>query len=138
VSEGADWLDQARRLVAGLGQTWTEAWTEVRDEAGVGEGGHVPGGDCHWCPVCQLAAVARRPEVTAALADVLTTAAAALRAVAEEAPDAAPGARAGTGPGSRSGSAAGAAAGTDAGADAGADAAEVRPPAAPVQHIEIG
>ena len=124
MSEGADWLDQARRLVAGLGQTWTEAWTEVRDEAGVGEGGHVPGGDCHWCPVCQLAAVARRPEVTAALADVLTTAAAALRAVAEEAPDAAPEARAG--------------AESAAGADAGADAAEVRPPAAPVQHIEIG
>ena len=124
MSEGADWLDQARRLVAGLGQTWTEAWTEVADEAGVGEGGHVPGGDCHWCPVCQLAAVARRPEVTAALADVLTTAAAALRAVAEEAPDAAPEARTG--------------AESAAGADAGADAAEVRPPAAPVQHIEIG
>jgi hypothetical protein len=106
VSEGTDWLDQARRLVAGLGQTWTEAWAEVRTEAreegGTGQGGHVPGGDCRWCPVCQMAVVARRPEVTAALADVLTTAAAALRSVAEAPADAAPGPRAGSdaGPGS--------------------------------------
>ncbi|MBM7804842.1 hypothetical protein JOD57_000679 [Geodermatophilus bullaregiensis] len=91
MSEGTDWLDQARRVVAGLGQTWSEAWTEVREQAGDpgGAAGHVPGGDCRWCPVCQLAAVARRPEVSAALADALTTAAAALRAVADEAPRAA-------------------------------------------------
>ena len=42
--------------------------------------------DCRWCPVCQAAAVVRgeRPEVTAALADVLTTAATALRTFAAE------------------------------------------------------
>ncbi|MGR7028034.1 hypothetical protein [Geodermatophilus sp. URMC 62] len=128
MSEGTDWLDQARRLVAGLGQTWTEAWAEVRTEAregsGAGQGGHVPGGDCRWCPVCQLAVVARRPEVSAALADVLTTAAAALRAVADAEPDPGPGAP--TGP--------------DAGQDRGpgADTPAAAPPAAPVQHIEIG
>ncbi|MEX5719731.1 hypothetical protein [Geodermatophilus maliterrae] len=118
MSEGADWLDQARRVVAGLGQTWSEAWTEVRDQAG-GEGGagdHVPGGDCRWCPVCQLAAVARRPEVAAALADALTTAAAALRAVADETPPVADPAAPGP-------------------AD---DGAAPAPAPAPVQHIEIG
>jgi hypothetical protein len=126
VDEGADWLDQARRLVAGLGQTWTEAWaevrTEVREGSGAAEGGHVPGGDCRWCPVCQLAVVARRPEVTAALADVLTTAAAALRSVADAEPDTGPGARAEP----------------DAAPDADAGTAATPPPAAPVQHIEIG
>ena len=122
MSEGAEWLDQARRLVAGLGQTWTEAWAQVQNEVGeergAGEGGHVPGGDCRWCPVCQLAVVARRPEVTAALADVLTTAAAALRSVAEAAPDEAPA--------------------PQADPDAGPDADAAPPPAARVQHIEIG
>jgi hypothetical protein len=49
--------------------------------------GEVAGsGDCRWCPLCQAAAVLRgeRPEVTAALADILTTASAALRALAEQ------------------------------------------------------
>ena len=80
MSEGADWLDQARRLVTGLGQAWAEsgaggAW----DDAG---GAHVPGGDCQWCPLCRAAAVARRPEVSEALAELLTSAAVALRTVA--------------------------------------------------------
>ncbi len=130
VDGGADWLDQARRLVAGLGQTWTEAWaevrTEVREDTGAAEGGHVPGGDCRWCPVCQLAVVARRPEVTAALADVLTTAAAALRSVADADADA--DAEPDTGPGARA----------EPDAAPGADAAATPPPATPVQHIEIG
>ncbi len=43
--------------------------------------------DCRWCPVCQVAAVVRgeRPEVTDALADVLTAAAEALRNLSEAA-----------------------------------------------------
>ena len=43
-------------------------------------------GDCTWCPVCQVAAVVRgeRPEVTAALADLLGTAAVALREFASD------------------------------------------------------
>ena len=43
--------------------------------------------DCRWCPLCQAAAVVRgeRPEVSAALADMLTATAAALRSFAGEA-----------------------------------------------------
>jgi hypothetical protein len=80
VSEGADWLDQARRLVTGLGQAWAESGAgEAAEHAGAG---HVAGGDCQWCPLCRAAAVARRPEVSEALADLLTSAAVALRTVA--------------------------------------------------------
>lgn len=75
MTTGADWLDQARRLL-----------DAARADARPGpdaDGAH--GDDCRWCPVCQVAAVVRgeRPEVTAALADVLTTTAAALRTFAE-------------------------------------------------------
>ncbi|MGY1663083.1 hypothetical protein ACI78Q_17810 [Geodermatophilus sp. SYSU D00705] len=85
MTDGPDWVEQARRLVAGLGQTLGEA---ARTDA-EGTGHHA---DCRWCPVCQVAAVVRgeRPEVTAALADVLGTAAAALRSLAEQAPAATP------------------------------------------------
>jgi hypothetical protein len=62
VSEGADWLDQARRLVAGLGQAWAESGAGEPPDAG--HAGHAPGGDCQWCPLCRAAAVARRPEVS--------------------------------------------------------------------------
>jgi hypothetical protein len=52
------------------------------------EAGAAP--ECRWCPVCQLVAVVRgeRPEVTAALADVLRATADALHAVAAAAPHA--------------------------------------------------
>jgi hypothetical protein len=85
MTDGPDWVEQARRLVAGLGQTLGEA---ARPD---GEGAGHPA-DCRWCPVCQVAAVVRgeRPEVTAALADVLGAASAALRSFAEQAPAAAP------------------------------------------------
>ena len=123
MSEGTDWVEQARRLVAGLGETglgqalFEQAGTDGRDR--VPTGGHVPGGDCGWCPVCRLAAVARRPEVSEALADALTSAATALRAFA---------------------AAAAAEAADPAGPAAAEDEAaggEPAPPAAPVQHIEI-
>jgi hypothetical protein len=81
MTTGADWLDSARRLVDALRPEPSEA-------AGTptAEGAH--GADCRWCPVCQAAAVVRgeRPEVTAALADILTTTAAALRTFAGEQP----------------------------------------------------
>ncbi|MCF6745469.1 hypothetical protein E9529_14560 [Blastococcus sp. KM273128] len=74
MTSGADWAEQARRL-----------FDAVRSGAGPDAGEH-GGDDCRWCPVCQVAAVLRgeRPEVTAALADVLTTAATALRSFAEQ------------------------------------------------------
>jgi hypothetical protein len=76
MTTGADWLDQARRLIEAV------RGPEPAPDADRGE--HAA--DCSWCPVCQFAAVLRgeRPEVTAALADVLTTAAVALREFAAE------------------------------------------------------
>lgn len=76
MTTGADWSEQARRLLDAL------RGPEPAGKAAPGE--HAD--DCRWCPVCQVAAVVRgeRPEVTAALADVLTTAAAALRAFAAD------------------------------------------------------
>jgi hypothetical protein len=71
-----DWLDQARRLMDAFvqGQATPAA-----------QGTATHGADCAWCPLCQVAAVVRgeRPEVTAALADVLTATATALRTFAE-------------------------------------------------------
>jgi hypothetical protein len=77
MTDAPDWGEQARRLLTGLGTALGTA--PDRD-------GH--GADCRWCPVCQVAAVVRgeRPEVSAALADVLSSAAAALRALAEQPP----------------------------------------------------
>ena len=114
MSEGTDWVEQARRLVAGLGETGLgQAWTAASGD------GHEAGGDCRWCPVCQFAAVARRPEVSEALADALTSAATALRAfaaaAAAEAAEAAP---------------------EESAPEKSATRAEPAPP--PVQHIEIG
>ncbi|TFV52225.1 hypothetical protein [Blastococcus sp. TF02A-35] len=73
MTTGAEWLDQARRLL-----------DAVRGPEPAAGGEHAS--DCRWCPVCQAAAVVRgeRPEVTEALADLLTTAAAALREFADD------------------------------------------------------
>jgi hypothetical protein len=72
MNPGTDWIEQGRRLLETL-----------RNAAETPDGKH--GSDCSWCPVCQAAAVVRgeRPDVTAALADVLATAATALRTFAE-------------------------------------------------------
>ena len=77
MTSGADWVDQARRLL--------DAVRGPENAAGAGADGHAS--DCSWCPVCQAAPVLRgeRPEVTEAVADLLRTAAAALRAFAEDA-----------------------------------------------------
>jgi hypothetical protein len=81
MNPATDWIDQARRLL--------DALTGPADSAPDADG--TPhGSDCRWCPICQAAAVVRgeRPEVSAALADVLTATATALRtfAAAAEAP----------------------------------------------------
>ena len=104
MNDAPDWVEQARRLVTGLGQTLGSALRET-DAAGPHPA------DCRWCPVCQVAAVVRgeRPEVTNALADVLTAAAAALRTASEQASAPTPE----------------------------AEPEEPAPPATPVQHIEI-
>ena len=89
MTTGAEWLDQARRLV----DTFLAApATEPAEGAAHAD-------TCRWCPLCQVAAVVRgeRPEVSAALADVLTATAGALRTFADDvaaAPAAAPAAAA--------------------------------------------
>jgi len=87
MTSGSDWAEQARRLIESL-------------RAPAGEAGGAGGGDCRWCPLCQAAAVVRgeRPEVSAALADILTATAAALRQFAGEPPSAAPDAEAAPAP----------------------------------------
>lgn len=75
MTTGSDWLEQGRRLLD----------TFLQGAAAPAEGGtdgHRP--DCTWCPLCQVAAVVRgeRPEVSAALADVLDATATALRTFA--------------------------------------------------------
>jgi hypothetical protein len=83
MNPGTDWIEQGRRLLETLRAGLADAVPA--------EGAHSV--DCRWCPICQAAAVVRgeRPEVTAALADVLTATAAALRtfaaAPADDAPD---------------------------------------------------
>jgi hypothetical protein len=70
MNPGTDWIEQGRRLLETL-----------RSGLDAPAGAEEHSSDCRWCPVCQVAAVVRgeRPEVTAALADVLATAATALR-----------------------------------------------------------
>jgi len=83
MNPSTDWIDQARRVLDALHGSVGEPGAKSDD------GAHA--GDCRWCPICQAAAVIRgeRPEVTAALADVLTATATALRtfAAATEAPN---------------------------------------------------
>jgi hypothetical protein len=76
---GADWAEQARRLL--------EA---VKSAASTDDG--PPAAECKWCPHCQLLAVLRgdRPEMTAVIDDVLATASAAQRSFAGETPAAEP------------------------------------------------
>ncbi|TFV89440.1 hypothetical protein [Blastococcus sp. CT_GayMR16] len=84
---GTDWIEQGRRLL----ETLRAGVADAVPADGSAAPEHAS--DCLWCPVCQVAAVVRgeRPEVTAALADVLTATATALRtfaAAGASAPDA--------------------------------------------------
>ena len=78
MNPATDWIDQARGLLDVLKQNLSAP----------ADGEH--GGDCRWCPLCQAAAIVRgeRPEVSAALADVLTATATALRSFADADADA--------------------------------------------------
>ena len=89
MTTGAEWLEQARRLVD------TFLAPPAPEQASEPAEGAAHADTCRWCPLCQVAAVVRgeRPEVSAALADVLTATAGALRTFAEDvapAPAAAP------------------------------------------------
>jgi hypothetical protein len=103
---GPDWVEQARRFAAGLAAEHA-AGTGLSEVLGDLLGGPAAGpetdpaadhaAECRWCPVCAgLAALrGRRPDLLEALADVLTSAAGALRTTARTTPDgsdAAPGA----------------------------------------------
>jgi hypothetical protein len=122
MTTGADWLDTARRV---LDSFLTPPAPSPASPAEAEEG-RAHAETCRWCPVCQAMAVARgeRPEVTAALADLLTSTAEALRTFAESAP----------------------AAEHEAATDIGEDRAETTPedadptapPARSVQRIDIG
>ena len=88
MNPASDFVDQARVL---LDMVKTGVAASAASSAGstaAGASAHADGrhaDDCRWCPVCQARAVVRgeRPEVAAALADVLTAAAATLRSFAE-------------------------------------------------------
>jgi hypothetical protein len=84
MTPGTDWIDQAQRLVETLRGSLASAAPTADGECTGGATGTGHASDCRWCPVCQVAAVVRgdRPEITTALADVLTAAATALRTVA--------------------------------------------------------
>ena len=88
-SPGPDWVEQARRFVINSGLV--EALSAGRPAGADPDGGQPPGGghaaECRSCPLCAgLAALrGRRPDLVEGLADLLTTAAAALRASAGQA-----------------------------------------------------
>jgi hypothetical protein len=86
MNPGNDWIEQGRRFLETLKSGLAEAAPAGPTSAADADA-DAHGSDCRWCPVCQAAAVVRgeRPEVTAALADVLASAAAALRTFAEAA-----------------------------------------------------
>jgi hypothetical protein len=80
-STGPDWGEQLRRMMDGVRGLLAEP---ARAAEGVAGGvGH--GSECRYCPLCQAIAVVRgeRPEVSAALADLLASTATALRAFSE-------------------------------------------------------
>jgi hypothetical protein len=81
VTSGADWAEQARALVETLRGVLGSLADP--DDRAAGEATPQPA-ECRWCPLCQVIAVLRgeRPEVTAALADVLRATADALHAFA--------------------------------------------------------
>lgn len=86
MTTGADWADSARRLLDVLRPPAGAAAGPADDSADSAGERPAHAADCRWCPVCQASAVLRgeRPEVTAALADVLATTASVLRDLAGE------------------------------------------------------
>jgi hypothetical protein len=96
MTSGNDWLEQAQRLFDALrAPAGTAPSAPADSSAGSSTDSAAAGAhssDCSWCPVCQFSAVLRgeRPEVTEALADILTASATALRTFAEAAQAPAP------------------------------------------------
>ena len=92
---GPDWVEQARRFAAGLAAEHAGG-AGLSDVLGDLIGGRsTPGGaaehgtECRSCPLCAGLAALRghRPDLLEALADVLTSAATALRSTARPTPD---------------------------------------------------
>jgi hypothetical protein len=79
---GPDWVEQARRLAAGLATDHPGLTDALGGLLGSSSTDH--GGQCRSCPLCAaLAAVrGRRPDLLEALADVLASASTALRSTA--------------------------------------------------------
>jgi hypothetical protein len=93
MNPGTDWIEQARQVLDTLRQaTASSAQDGATAPADGTAASSAHSADCRWCPVCQVAAAVRgeRPELTAALADVLTATATALRTFAEAAHPGAP------------------------------------------------
>jgi hypothetical protein len=76
-------LDAVRGSAGGSGAADSGAADSGAAAAGPADGHD---SDCRWCPICQVAGVLRgeRPELTAALADVLTATATALGSLARD------------------------------------------------------
>jgi hypothetical protein len=85
-SPGIDWVDQARRFLAGSGLADALSGMGRADQSASSghEDGADPAAECRWCPLCVgLAALrGRRPELLEGLADLLGTAATVVRAAA--------------------------------------------------------
>jgi hypothetical protein len=81
MTSGGDWVEQARRLMESLRAAGPDTPAADPGTPGAIPAGTTAPGDCRWCPLCQAAAVVRgeRPELTAALADILAATATALR-----------------------------------------------------------
>jgi len=93
-SPSPDWVEQARRFAAGLAAEHASGAGLTDVLGGLLGAPDAPAADgqpadhsaeCRWCPLCVGLAALRgsRPDLVSALADVLASAAAALRTVAD-------------------------------------------------------
>lgn len=85
---GPDWVEQARRFAAGLAAEHAGG-AGLSDLLGGSTGGAERAAECRSCPLCAGLAALRghRPDLLEALADVLTSAATALRSTARPTAD---------------------------------------------------
>ena len=85
---GPDWVEQARRFAAGLAAEHADG-AGLSDLLGGSTGAAERAAECRSCPLCAGLAALRghRPDLLEALADVLTSAATALRSTARPTAD---------------------------------------------------